>query len=156
MTSIVIVKGNDGKLHGLGEENERAYNRWRRLVGNMDIGETLEFSFTIPRDPKHHRRFFALVRALMERTEALTVFDDMRHWLVIGAGYVEPDGAGGYKAHSLKYAEMEEVEFSELMRKVKDFLCTERAQRFLWRSLTDAQRHEMVEQVLADPREQGQ
>lgn len=148
MTQVVIVKCEDGRLRGLGQEGERAYNKWRRMVADMEIGETLEFGFTAPRSPKHHRKFFAIVRSLLEHTEAFTDFDALRDWLTVGVGVVEPDGAGGYRAKSMSFTEMEEPEFSELVRKATDFLFTERAQRVLWRHLDQQKRDEMVRSVL--------
>ena len=132
MTSIVIVKDNDGKLRGMGEENERAYAKWRRLVANMEIGETLEFAFTIPRSPKHHRAFFRKIRILLNHTEAMTEFGGLRKWMVAGAGYVDADGT----VQSLAFSAMDEVEFSEFHHNVDDFLRTDRALDFLWPHLT--------------------
>lgn len=141
MTSIVIFKAEDGKLRGLGEEHERAYARWKRLVANMDIGETLEFSFTIPQSPKHHRAFFRKVRILLERTEAMTDFEGLRKWLTAGAGYVNEDGT----VQSLSYASMDEVQFSQFHRKVDDFLRSDHATSFLWPHLTDKARGDAIE-----------
>lgn len=141
MTVIVIFKDETGKLRGLGAEHERAYSKWRRLVADMDIGETLEFAFTIPRSPKHHRKFMAKVRILLEHTEAFTEFNGLRKWLVAGAGYVNPDGA----AQSLSFDAMDEVEFSEFHRKVDDFLRSDHALAFLWPHLKPKAQADAIE-----------
>lgn len=141
MTTIIITKDADGRLRGLGEESERAYHRWKRLVADMDCGETLEFSFVIPRCPKHHRAFFRKVRILLDRTESMTDFTGLRKWMVAGAGYVDADGA----VQSLAFAGMDEVEFAELHRRVDDFLRSEHALEFLWPHLTARAQHEAIE-----------
>lgn len=145
MTRIVIVKNEQGKLSGLSAEDERAYTKWKRLVADMEVGETLEFGFTIPRSPRHHRKFMHKVRTLLDHTEAVTDFKVLRTWLVVGAGYTEPDGAGGERAQSLAFDQMDEADFAELHRKVDDFLWTPHALEVLWPQLTDDARHKAME-----------
>jgi hypothetical protein len=148
-TRIVIVKNEQGKLEGFSAEDERAYNRWRRLVQNMEIGETLEFDFTIPRSTKHHRAFFWKVRVLLERTEAFSTERDLRNWLTTGAGYVDmvpgPDGTPNAIPQSLEYAGMDEADFAELHRKVTEFLWTPHALEVLWPHHTERARKSAID-----------
>lgn len=145
MTRIVIMKNEQGKLEGFSPEDERAYAKWRRLIVGMEVGETLEFNFAIPRDPRHHRRFFWKIRTLLDHTEAVSDMDTLRTWLILGAGYSEPDGAGGLRAQSLAFAEMDEADFAELHRKVDDFLWTPHAQEVLWPHLHDQARAQAMD-----------
>ena len=149
MTSVTVFKDATGKLAGWGAEGGRSYAKFLRTVKAMENGETMTFSFALPRSPAHHKFFFWKLRGLFKRQEQFSVEKRLREWLTTGAGYCTmlpgPDSTMVAIPDSLEFDAMEETDFTEMHRKVTDFLWTDRAQLFLWPHLSDLQRHEMVD-----------
>lgn len=154
MSSLTIVKNNQGKLQGLDEKHQRAYAKWRRLVESLEIGQTLTFSYRLSRSPQHHRLFFAKLQSLLARTEAFTDLDKLRYWLVMGAGYFDLvpgfDGQPNAIPQSIDFDSLDEVGFGELHRAADAFLWTPRAQETLWPALTVDQRWACVESFMEE------
>lgn len=154
MSRVVIQKAEDGKLHGVDEKNERAYQRFRRQVADMEHGQTASFEFRMPRSPAHHRLLFAKFNSLLSRTEAFDDLDKLRYWLVMGAGYCDfvpgLDGKPNAIPRSLDFTQMDEAEFSELHRQIDTFLWTSRAQEILWPHLDAEARYQAVEHFLRE------
>ncbi len=152
MTAIVITKNSQGKLEGIDEKGRRAYAKWRRLVTDLQPGETLTFSYRMPRSPAHHRFFFQKLNILLERTETFDDLDRLRYWLVMGAGYFDLvpgfDGKPNAIPRSLDFTQMDEAEFAELHHQVNTFLWTTRAQETLWPHLDAEGRYRSVEDFL--------
>ena len=154
MSKLVIIKDETGKLRGLDEAGQRAYAKWRKLVLDLPIGQTLSFSYRMPRSLGHHRLFFAKLQSLLARTEAFTDLDHLRHWLTMGAGYADfvpgVDGKPNAIPQSLEFDAMDEATFSELHHNIDTFLWTERAQKTLWPQLDDEGRYRCVESLLEE------
>lgn len=154
MTKCVITKGEDGKLRGYDVESARAYEKFKRTALALARGQTLTFNFRLPRSPKHHAFLFAKLNILLERTEAFTKLDPLRHWLTVGAGYVDyiPGQNGQLHAipKSLDFDSMDEAEFSELHKAVDAFLWTAQAQATLWPHLDEHGRYQCVQSFLAE------
>lgn len=148
MPDLVIYKDESGRLDGLGEKNRRAFQKFHRIVGELEVGETMGFSYRLPRSPKHHRYFFARLQALFERQE---VFSDPEHllgWLKVGAGHVDfvpgMDGQIVAMPASIAWLSIDEQTFIEIHRAMRDFMWTAHAQAYLWPHLTPEQRYVMV------------
>lgn len=154
MSEVVVVKGEDGKLHGFGENGGRAWARFLKRVAGMVAGETLSFSWHEPRSPQHHRLFFSKLHALADRQEAFEDETKLRQWLTVGAGFCDllPGSDGQLVAipQSIAFHRLDEVEFAELHRQVDNFLWSPHAQQFLWPHLSVAQRYAMVEQLMTE------
>lgn len=154
MSAVVITKGQDGKLQGLGEAGARAWAKFRRRVESLAHGETLHFEWREPRSPGHHRLFFAKVGALSEMQEQFDTVEKLRAWLTVGAGYCDfvpgPKGRMVALPQSIAWHKMDEAEFSELHAKVDEFLWTAHARRFLWPHMTDAESHNMVQALIME------
>lgn len=154
MSHVTILKNEQGKLQGLDDKGRRAYAKWRALVQNLPIGQTLTFSYRMPRSPKHHRLFFAKLNSLLQRTETFTDLDKLRYWLVMGAGYADfvpgLDGKPNAIPRSIDFDSMDEADFCELHHAVDTFLWTSRAQETLWPMLNDEQRYQCVESFLEE------
>jgi hypothetical protein len=150
MPSITVFRGDDGKLAGFGEKGGRAMAKFKRTVDSLEAGQTLTFSFKLPRSPVHHRFFFWKINGLFKRQEKFVDDKWMRDWLTMGAGFCDlmagADGAPMMMPRSLNFDDMDEAEFVELHRQINDYLWTDRAQAFLWPHLSAVQRHDMVEQ----------
>ena len=154
MSKVTLIKDDTGKLRGIDPAHERAYQKWRKQVLELQVGDTLGFSYRMPRSPGHHRKFFAKLNALLARTEAFTSLDPLRYWLTMGAGYFDlipgRDGTPNAIPRSIDFDSMDEAEFSELHRSVDDFLMTDRALTTLWPALPPAQRLAMAESLVRE------
>lgn len=154
MSRLVITKGQDGKLCGLDLAGQRAYGRFKAAVVALQPGETMGFTYRLPRSPNHHRLFFKKLQALLERTEAFAELDKLRAWLVLGAGYADfvpgLDGKPNAIPRSMDFDSMDESEFSELHRAVDQFLWTLHAQAILWPALDANQRWACMESFFGE------
>lgn len=150
MVDCVIVKDETGHLSGLGETNRRRYEKFKRVVTGLVPGETVQFSYRLPRSPQHHRYVFARLQALFERQES---FADLEHLLVflkVGAGFVEfmpgPNGQLVAVPKSIAWERLDEKEFTEVRESIWQFLWTKPAQQALWPHLSPDRRYAMVDQ----------
>ncbi|WP_120967870.1 DUF1367 family protein [Comamonas sp. lk] len=152
MSRLVITKGMDGKLCGLDEKGQRAYNKFKAVVAGLLPGQTLGFTFRVPRSPQHHAFFFLKLQKLLERTEEFADLDKLRAWVILGAGYADfvpgLDGKPNAIPKSMDFDNMDEAEFSELHRAVDAFLWTLRAQAILWPALNADQRWACMESFM--------
>jgi hypothetical protein len=153
MAAIVLIRGDDGRMQGLGERSVREYATWRRMVEELSVGQTLEFSYRKPRSPGFHKLFFVMLNALYDAQERFDDIDDLRAWLTVGAGYCTfipgTDGSLCALPKSIKWSAMDDVDFRALVVAVWRFLRGGRAQAFLWPHLTAGKVCEGVEQLLS-------
>lgn len=155
MTKLVLTKGEDGKLCGIDPKGQRAYAKFLNRLKALEHGDTLGFSYFLPRDPVSHRRYFRKLQQLLERTEAFGELDQLRAWILLGAGFCNyVPGANGLVAvpKSMAFDEMDEAEFAELDRKTDEFLYTDHAQAILWPQLQPQQRWNCLTSFLEDLR----
>lgn len=139
--NIEVVKTPKG-LRGWGRDHEEAYNRFKAMVDNLEPGEMFTFRYSLPRNKKFHRKFFALLNFLYEHWEPshgrkrLTYkgvpieknFEQFRKDMIILAGFGKPTyelGRNGrVKVHmdakSIAFDKMSEDEFEKLYRAVID------------------------------------
>jgi hypothetical protein len=152
MSAVTIMRDETGRLAGVGENGARAYAKWRKVVEQLPIGQTLTFRYHLPRSPAHHRLFFAKLGSLLARTETFDDLDKLRYWLVMGAGYFDLipglDGQPNAIPRSLNFDTMDEADFSELHRQVDQFLWTPRAQAVLWPELNADGRYACVDSFM--------
>jgi hypothetical protein len=152
MTAVVVTKGQDGKLAGMGEKGGRAYAKFLKRVNDLAPGDTLHFEWREPRSLPHHRLFFGKVNALLDIQEQFDDADKLRQWLTVGAGYCDfvpgPTGRMVALPQSIAFHKLEEPAFAELHSQVDGFLWTHHARRFLWPHLTDEQSYAVVEQFM--------
>ena len=154
MSKVIIRKNEQGRLEGLDPAGQRAYSKWRKLVLDLPVGQTLSFAYRMPRSPGHHRLFFAKLQSLLGRTEAFADLDNLRYWIVMGAGYFDLvpgfDGQPNAIPRSLDFDTMDEAEFSELHRSVDTLLWTTRAQATLWPAADEETRYRCVESFVEE------
>jgi hypothetical protein len=149
MPDVLIVKSDTGHLSGLSAKDHRAYQKFKSVVTGMEPGETMQFSYRLPRSPQHHRYFFARVNDLLGRQEVFSDLDHLMIFLKVGAGFVDfmpgPDGQLVAVPKSIKWIELDEKEFTEVRMAMWDFLWTEQAQAALWPHLGADQRYACVD-----------
>jgi hypothetical protein len=151
MTEMVIFRDKDGKLAGFGDKGRRAYAKFQRMVQELEVGETLAFSYKRPRSPQHHRFFFARMNNLLDMQESFKDLEELVVFLKVGAGLVDFMPSCGQLVavpKSISWHALDEQEFTDAHRAIVDFLWTPEAQRALWPNLTEAKRYEMVEVLL--------
>jgi hypothetical protein len=152
VAELVVFRDQDGKLAGFGEKGRRAYSKFKKLIEELEIGETLQFSYRRPRSPQHHRFFFARMNNLLDRQERFTDLEHLLEWLKVGAGHCElmpgRDGVPVAIPKSIAWHLLEEQEFIEVHRAIVDFLWSPHAAEFLWPHLSDDKRYAMVDQLL--------
>lgn len=149
MPDVLIVKSETGNLSGLSAKDHRAYEKFKRVVTGMEPGETMQFSYRLPRSPQHHKFFFARVNDLLGRQEVFADLDHLMVFLKVGAGFVDfmpgPSGQLVAVPKSIKWIELDEKEFTEVRQAIWDFLWTEQAQAALWPHLGADQRYACVD-----------
>ena len=149
MTSMVIYRAEDGKLAGFGERGRRAWLKFVKKVAELEIGETLSFSYVLPRSPVHHSFVFLQMTGLFERQEQFSDIERFLDFLKIGAGFVDyyPGQNGVFVAlpKSIAWHKCCEQDFIEFHKSVSDFLWAPYAQAVLWPHLNDAQRYDCID-----------
>jgi hypothetical protein len=176
VSTITIVRRDDGKLAGFSRPDERAYAKYRAAIAELEVGELFTFSVWFPRNPKFHKFHFGVIGALFDAQERYDNLDDLRRYLYVGAGYADFLPAPGYLGDiierlpkmvqgtlrrlllrdveliavpkSISYSTIDDADFRVLHDKVVDFKRGTRARKYLWPHLTDAQTHDTVEAIL--------
>ena len=150
MPEIVVMRGDDGKLCGLGAKYHASLLKFKRMLLGAAPGETFSFSYKVPRSPQHHRWFFARVNELLDMQESFADLEHLMVFLKVGAGYVEfmpgTDGQLVAVPKSIAWHALDEREFTEVRIAIQNFLWTEPAQVALWPHLNPDQRYAMVHQ----------
>jgi len=141
-----------GWIDGLGRDDKRAWRKfWTRML-MLEPGELIEFTTEFPRSGKHHRLFFATLSAVYDAQERFQDFDQFRRWLLIGAGHVDwvPGAKGGVVplARSISYASADEHVFTEVHRKVLDWMRGDHCAPFLWPKMEEQAAADMMETIL--------
>ena len=154
MSAVIIVKNPQGKLEGFGQIGAKAYGKFLAATKALEIGETLQFEYRVPRAPKFHRLHFAgLIHPLFEAQEQFPDEDRMRKWIEVGAGHCDyyPGARGRMVAipRSIDYASLDDVAFGEVHEACKAFMRTEHCRRFLWPHLKPEQTAETIDTILA-------
>ena len=152
MSAVVLTKGQTGKLEGMGEKGERLYAKFRKRVDEMRPGDTIGFSYKVPRSPKFHRLHMAMIGELFDNQEQFSDDYQFRKWLEVGAGHCDfvpgPKGRMVALPRSIDYESLDDEEFSTVHSGVKAFLRTEHAARFLWPEVAVAQSLAGIEAIL--------
>lgn len=153
MSSVVLTKGQTGKLEGMGEKGARLYAKFLKAVGNLQPGDTLGFSYKVPRSPKFHRLHMTMIGQLFDNQEQFADEYQFRKWTEVGAGHCDfvpgPKGRMVALPRSIDFESLDDEEFRDVHVGVKAFLRTEHAARFLWPDVDIAQSLAGIETILA-------
>ena len=94
----------------------------------LKIGEVYEFEFKHPRNYKYHKKYFALLNLVYDNQDFFTDFESFREYIVIKSGYyIKTLTIKGefYKAKSISFASMDNLEFESLFDKTLDVVISE-------------------------------
>lgn len=101
-----------------------AYDSDYESAKKIKLGEPYEFDYKKPRNYLFHKKFFALLNMVFENQERFDNIDVLREELTIAAGFYEIriglDGIERKKAKSISFANMDDLEFSELYNRIID------------------------------------
>lgn len=149
MPEIIIYKDETGHMAGFGERGRRAWLKFRKIISELEIGETMQFSWRMPRSPQHHRFFFAKMTSLFERQERFDDFERLLDWVKVGAGFADllpgHDGVPCAIPKSIAWCNLDEQSFIETHKAMVDFLWQPYAQAVLWPALDDNQRYACID-----------
>lgn len=152
MSAVTLWKGQDGKLEGFDEKGKRLYARFLKRITELEPGQTIGFTYKVPRSPKFHRLHFAMLKELFDNQEQFNDPHQFRKWLEVGAGHCDfvpgPKGRMVALPRSIDWESLDDEQFSDVHEGVKTFLRTEHAVRFLWPEADPAQSLRGVEAIL--------
>lgn len=142
-----------GLIDGLGERGKKQWRRFFNSLMRLEPGEMVEIKTHQERIGWYHRKHMALEQRVFEAQERFETFEQFRTWLKVGSGFVDwlPGPKGGVipVPKSISYAKLEQGDMERVHEDIVAFLRTEHAGRTLWKHLTDAQRIEQIEFLLA-------
>jgi hypothetical protein len=148
---MVLCKGPDGKLAGVSDSEQEAYERFLAKVRGLGDG-SITLDYRLPRSPRYHRRYFAIVGALFASQEQFDDPEMFRKWLEIGAGYCRmvpgPKGRLVAVPDSIAYVRLDQAAFEQVAQRVEAFARSLHATRFLFGHLSDAEASNLVDAIL--------
>lgn len=151
MPAVTLIRGDDGKLAGLTEKDQRGWAKFLkrvRVIGNS----CLLFEWKEPRSGPYHRWAFALWNHVFDAQERFTDFDQFIVYVKTGAGHCDflphPDKGLIAVPRSINWASLDEVQFREVANSMFAFLRSEHARQTLWHHLDEEQSWEMIETLL--------
>lgn len=151
---VVITRGDDGQLTGLGEKGARAWARFVAALKNLDRDSSILVIFRVPRSPRFHRRHFAILGAVFKCQEQFHDEEQFRLWTQVGAGHCDfvpgPTGRPVALPRSVAWHRLEDIEFREVHEATISFLRSAHATRFLWPHLSDIAQSNMIDAVLEE------
>ena len=151
MPTVTLIQGDDGRLVGLTDRDQRAFMRFVKRIKNL-VGSCITFEWREPRSGPYHRRFFAILGAAFEAQERFEDVEQFRMWLTTGAGFCDflPHPTQGVVAipKSIAYASLDETEFREVAGKIWAFYHSQHAREILYPHLSESESYEMVMTVL--------
>lgn len=145
-------------LDGMGEDDAKTWRRfWRRVI-NMEPGELIDVDMRITRNPRFHRKFFALLNIGFEAWEPdashkgkpiTKNFEQFREDVTILAGFYDKtfhlDGSMTLRAKSVSFANMDDAEFEKVYSAVADVLLQKVLRNYANRDELDAVVEKMMD-----------
>jgi len=115
---IGVVKTPDGKFRGWSQQDDIRLQKMRAKLKRMQAGAMMMISYKQPRNLKHHRKFFALVHAIVANSETYDTEEKALIAVKLAAGHVDfvPDPKTGELTavpKSVSFPSMDQDEFEE-------------------------------------------
>ena len=83
------VKHQD-KLYGVTESDQAAYDQLKSKIKGMVDGDVIRLEWATPRNPKHHRKFFALVNLITRNSEIYRTVEQALVAIKLASGHLDP------------------------------------------------------------------
>lgn len=103
-----------------------AYDSDFELSKKIKLNEIYEYEFKQTRNIKFHRKFFALINMVFQNQEQYTNIEHLRKDLIFESGNYDLrhdlNGVEIREAKSISFAQMDEIQFSELYNSVIDVI----------------------------------
>jgi hypothetical protein len=132
------------KLHVIKTQTglKPAYDSDYEIYSKIPLNEVFEIEYRKPRNYNFHKKYFALMKLAFENQTDYRNLNDLRRDISIVAGYYDEvvnkvTGEVYKMPKSISFAQMDEIEFSELYERTKDVICK-------WLGVTD----ESIEQEI--------
>ena len=124
-------------LDGMTDDDRATWRKFWKRIWQSKPGDLISFEASFPRNPKFHRKFFALLQVGFEAWEpgfeathkgepVGKDFDRFRKDVTILAGFYTPtfalDGTLELEAKSISFANMDDAEFERVYSAVVDVL----------------------------------
>jgi hypothetical protein len=118
------------KLHVIKTQTglKPAYDSDYEIYSKIPLNEVFEIEYRKPRNLLFHRKYFALMKLAFENQTDYRNLNDLRRDISIVAGYYDEvvnkvTGEVYKMPKSISFAQMDEIEFSELYERTKDVIC---------------------------------
>ena len=98
------------------------------IISELPAGVVFKIQITQPRNVKFHRKFFALLKIILDNQSHFQNLDELLYAVKIRLGYSVPvqlKGMVGHMPKSISFSKMDEQAFSEFYERTLDFLITE-------------------------------
>ena len=96
------------------------------VLGKLPDGRDVMVEVWRPRNPQHHRKLFAILRAVVANTEQFVNADALLRAIKMMAGYTEPmmqmDGTFIFVPQSIAFESMSQDEFAEFFDRAMDVI----------------------------------
>lgn len=159
MGTIIITRGDDGKIDGLGEKDKLAYARFGKRLKELATGDCMTISTWFDRNPKLHGLHFSILTSAFDAQEQFSTLEGFRHWVACGAGHCVyapgPQGKMVAIPLSVSWTALDDSEFADYHKRAIAFLQSERATSFLWPHLSAEDQSEMIEGILSAHEKSG-
>lgn len=150
-----------GYVDGFGEDDKAEWKKfWGRIKG-LEAGEIVKLSFSVMRNGKFHRKFFAMLavgydawepprkRKSYKRMPILKNMDQFREEVTILAGHYEQtfnlDGEMRLRAKSISFGNMDDTEFEKVYSSVATVLLQRVLKNYAGRAELDSVVERMLE-----------
>ena len=87
---ITYVQKRRGEMVGLTEIDQQRYTALRKKLATMADGQCLRIEYATPRNPLHHRKFFALLALIAENSETYDTVEKALLAVKLVTAHVEP------------------------------------------------------------------
>ena len=134
------------KLHVIKTQTglKPAWDSDYEIYSKIPLNEVFEIEYRKPRNYNFHKKYFALIKLAFENQTDYRNLNDLRRDISIVAGYYDEvvnkvTGEVYKMPKSISFAQMDEIEFSELYERTKDVICK-------WLGVTDESIEEEIYQ----------
>jgi hypothetical protein len=98
------------------------------IMRSLPRSVTLKATLTQGRNVAHHRKFFALLKLVLDNQEYFQNIDELLYAIKLKLGYTIPiklKDTTGYMPKSISFAKMDQREFTEFYERALDFIQAE-------------------------------